>query len=503
MKKIKLLTVFFIFVEISLCQHAKIELDGASTIIINKNIYGHFAEHLGRCIYDGFYKDGKIRMDIVNALKKIHVPILRWPGGCFADQYHWKDGIGNKKNRLVTVNTTWGMITEDNSFGTHEFLQLCELIGCEPYIAGNVGTGTPQEMENWIEYLNYDGNSTLANLRNTNGHAQPFHVSYWGIGNESWGCGGEMTAEYYSNQYKRYASFCMDYPGTTLKKIVSGANGDDYNWTETCMKNIPTEDMWGIGLHYYTLTDGWNHKGSATNFSEEQYFNSLKNCLRMKELIEKHSAILDKYDPSKKVALVVDEWGIWKDAESGTNPAFLYQQNSLRDALIAATTLNIFNNHCERVKMANLAQTVNVLQALILTSGDTMLLTPTYYVFDLFKVHQNSKWIPIKIASPNYTYNDQSIPAINASASVDINGVAHISLVNLDSKKNIAVSIEMSESQYKNITAQVLTSEKFNDVNTFSNPNKVIIHSFTDFKKDGKTLSVNMPSKSIVVLELK
>jgi alpha-L-arabinofuranosidase len=503
MKKIKLLTIFFILAEIAFCQGAKIELDSVSKMIINKNLYGHFAEHLGRCIYDGFYKDGKIRIDIVDALKKIHVPVLRWPGGCFADQYHWRDGIGNKKNRPVTVNTTWGMVSEDNSFGTHEFLELCDLIGCEPYIAGNVGTGSPQEMENWIEYLNYDGNSTLANLRKTNGHAQPFHVSYWGIGNESWGCGGEMTPAYYSDLYKRFARFCMEYPGTRLKKVVSGANADDYNWTETCIKNIPIEDTWGIGLHYYILTDGWAHKGSATNFSEEQYFHSLKNCLRMEELIEKHSAILDKYDPKKKVALVVDEWGIWKDAELGTNPAFLYQQNSLRDALIAATTLNIFNNHCERVKMANLAQTVNVLQALVLTNGDSMLLTPTYYVFDLFKVHQNAKWIPIKIQSPNYNYNDQNVPAINASASIDYNRLMHISLVNLDSKKDISVSINVNQSQYKSINAQVLTSEKFNDVNTFSKPDKVIIRSFSDLKKDGKTLTVNMPAKSIVILELK
>ncbi|HEY4876289.1 MAG TPA: alpha-L-arabinofuranosidase C-terminal domain-containing protein, partial [Puia sp.] len=425
----------------------------------------------------------------------------RWPGGCFADQYHWSDGIGAVRKK--TVNTTWGMVTENNSFGTHEFLTLCELIGCEPYIAGNVGTGTPQEMEAWIEYLNFAGASTLADLRRTNGHEQPFHVSFWGVGNESWGCGGEMTPAYYSDEYKRYASFCMDYPGTTLKKIVSGANADEYHWTEICMKNIPADDMWGIGLHYYTLTDGWSHKGSATNFSEEQYFKSLKNCLRMEELINKHSAILDKYDPKKNVALVVDEWGIWKNAEPGTNPAFLYQQNSLRDALIAATTLNIFNNHSDRVKMANLAQTVNVLQALVLTSGDSMLLTPTYYVFDLYKIHQNAKWIPIKIQSSNYDFNNQNIPAINASASSDSNGVMHISLVNLDPVHEIPVTINLNESANSKITGQVLTSAKYTDVNTFRKPFTIVIRAFSDFKKDGKTIIINMPSKSVVVLDLK
>ncbi|HRH59695.1 MAG TPA: alpha-L-arabinofuranosidase C-terminal domain-containing protein, partial [Chitinophagaceae bacterium] len=357
--------------------HAQVEIipdSKPSNLIINKNIYGHFAEHLGRCIYDGFWADSalkvqkndRIRLDVVEALKKINMPLLRWPGGCFADEYHWSDGIGVRSARPKRVNTTWGMVIEDNSFGTDEFLKLCGLIGCEPYVAGNVGTGTPQEMANWIEYLNYNGNSTLADMRKKNGHAAPYNVSYWGVGNESWGCGGDMTPAFYADQYKRYRSFCESYPGTELKPIASGSNSDDYNWTETCMKNIPSWSMWGLSMHYYTIADGWNHKGSASSFDEDIYFKSMKQCLRMEELIRKHTAIMDKYDPEKKVALAVDEWGIWTDVEPGTNGAFLYQQNSMRDALIAATTLNIFNNHCDRVRMACLAQTVNVLQALIL-----------------------------------------------------------------------------------------------------------------------------------------
>ncbi|HEX4851888.1 MAG TPA: alpha-L-arabinofuranosidase C-terminal domain-containing protein, partial [Puia sp.] len=340
-------------------------------IRISKNIYGHFSEHLGRCIYDGFWIDSnvhvhakdRIRLDVVQALKNIHCPLLRWPGGCFADQYHWTDGIGPREKRPKRVNTTWGMVTEDNSFGTQEFLELCELIGCEPYLAGNVGTGSPQEMSNWIEYLNFDGNSQWANERRANGHDKPYKVSFWGVGNESWGCGGAMTASFYSDQYKRYAEFCKNYPGAPLKKIASGSNVDDYNWTEVSMKNIPLHMMWGISLHYYTLAGNWQHKGSATNFGEEEYFKAVKNSLFMNELIQKHSEIMDKYDPEKKVSLCVDEWGIWTDVEPGTNPAFLYQQNSMRDAIIAASTLNIFNNHAERVRLACLAQTVNVLQS--------------------------------------------------------------------------------------------------------------------------------------------
>jgi alpha-L-arabinofuranosidase len=478
---------------------------------ISRFIYGHFAEHLGRCIYGGFYvtdsmnvpKQGRIRMDVVNALKAINIPLLRWPGGCFADQYHWSDGIGPKDKRPQTVNTTWGMVTEDNSFGTDEFLQLCNLLGCEPYIAGNVGTGTPKEMANWIEYLNYNGKSTLADVRRANGHAEPYKVSFWGVGNESWGCGGDMTPEFYSDQYKRYASFCENYPGAPLKKIMSGSNGDDYNWTDVCMKNVKPWQLWGISMHYYTIVNTWQHKGSATSFGEDEYFKGVKNCLHIEDLIKTHSAIMDRYDPDKKVALAVDEWGIWTDAEPGTNGAFLYQQNSLRDALIAGSTLNIFNNHCDRVRMANLAQTVNVLQALILTNKEKMLLTPTYYIFDLYKYHQDATLLPVNFYSPEYSFNNDSIPAINASASKDSNGVIHITLVNLDPKNKIPVSADLSSLSWKQTEGEVLTSKNFTDINTFDDPDKVKPVAFTDFKKNGNTLTVNLPPMSVTLITLK
>ncbi len=478
---------------------------------ISKYIYGHFAEDLGRCIYGGFWvdsnlnvpKNDRIRLDVVDALKKIQIPDLRWPGGCFADQYHWSDGIGERSKRPVRVNTTWGMVEDDNSFGTDEFLKLCDLIGCEPYIAGNVGTGTPKEMEDWLEYLNYNGKSTLADMRRKNGHDAPYNVSLWGVGNESWGCGGSMTPEFYSNEFKRYAEFCKNYPGTSLKKIASGSNGDDYNWTDVCMKNIPLWMMWGISMHYYTITNNWQHKGSATGFTEEEYFKALKSCLHIEDLINKHSAIMDKYDPQKKVALAVDEWGIWTDPEPGTNPAFLYQQNSLRDALIAASTLNIFNNHCDRVRMANLAQAVNVLQSLILTDKEKMVLTPTYYVFDLYKYHQNATLLPANFYSPDYNFGSDSIPAINASASKDSNGVIHITLVNLDPKNKISVNTNLNGSSWKQTDGQILTSKNFTDINTFDDPNKVKLSVFTDFKKNGDELTVNLPPMSVTLITLK
>ena len=299
---------------------------------ISRHIYGHFAEHLGRCIYDGFWidsalnveKHGRIRMDIVKALKKIKVPNLRWPGGCYADEYQWRDGIGNPKKRPVTINSNWGGVTEDNSFGTHEFLELCELIGCEPYISANMGTGSPESMKDWIEYLNYAGKSALTNERTLNGHPEPYGVSFWGIGNESWGCGGDMVPEYYVNEYRRYQCYARNYSGNNLKKIASGPNVDDYKWMETCMQKIPAHMMWGISLHYYTIPTGdWGKKGSATSFDENEYFDTMKRCLYMEELLNRHEAIMNKYDPQKKVSLVVDEWGIWTDVEPGTNPGFL------------------------------------------------------------------------------------------------------------------------------------------------------------------------------------
>ncbi|MDB5111810.1 MAG: alpha-N-arabinofuranosidase [Mucilaginibacter sp.] len=482
-----------------------------SQLTISRHIYGQFAEHLGHGIYGGFWSDklpgaknqNRIRMDIVEALKKIKIPNLRWPGGCFADEYHWRDGIGPGTQRPRMVNTNWGGVVEDNSFGTNEFLKLCGLLGCEPYITANVGSGTVDEMSKWVEYLNFDGESPVTKLRALNGHPAPYKVSFWGVGNESWGCGGNMTPSFYADQYRRYASFAKNYPNMPLKKIACGPNSGDYNWTEVIMKNIPIQTLWGISLHYYTLPTGnWSKKGSATNFTDEDYFNTVKNCLKMDELITKHSAIMDKYDPRKHVALVVDEWGIWTDVEPGTNPGFLYQQNSLRDALVAATTLNIFNNHCDRVKMANLAQTINVLQALILTDKDKMLLTPTYHIFDMYKVHQDAKFLPVKLNSPDYVSGTDKIAAVNVSASQDATGKIHISLVNLDPHKNIPITIDLNDMKWKTVIGEILTSTHITDINTFAQPDKLHLKSFTDAKKDGSKLIVNMPSKSAVTLEL-
>jgi alpha-N-arabinofuranosidase len=359
-------------------------------------------------------------------------------------------------------------------------------------------------MSNWVEYLNFDGVSPMTKLRKEDGRDVPYDVKFFGIGNESWGCGGNMKPEYYADLFRRYATFTKSYKNAPLRRIASGANADDYHWTEVCMRDIPLNMMWGLSLHYYTIPTGsWGKKGSATNFTQHEYFNTMKNCLKMEELVTKHAAIMDKYDPQKKVALVVDEWGVWTDPEPGTNPSFLRQQNSLRDALIAATTLNIFNNHADRVRMANLAQTVNVLQSLVLTKGNDMLLTPTYYVFNMYKVHQGAKLLPLKIAAPEYKNGDESIPAVNASASIDSMGTVHVSLVNLDANNDITVSADLEGENPSNISGQILDSQNLTDVNSFSNKQLVVTKSFHGATLQQHTVTLTLPKHSVVCLEIK
>ena len=476
--------------------------------IINKHIYGHFAEHLGRCIYGGFYvgddssipNTAGVRNDVVEALKNLNIPNLRWPGGCFADTYHWKDGIGPKSERPTIVNTWWGGVTEDNSFGTHDFLNMCELLETEPYLSANVGSGTVQEMADWVQYTNFAGVSPMSDLRKENGREKPWNVKYWGIGNEAWGCGGNMTAEYYANEYRKYATFISDWENTGgIVRIASGASDDDYHWTETLMKNVPAKMLGGLALHHYSVID-WDNKGSATEFTEEQYFGTMSEALEMEELVTKHSAIMDKYDPAKKIDLVVDEWGGWYDVEEGTNPGFLYQQNTMRDAILAGATLNIFHNHADRVRMANLAQTINVLQAVILTDEAKMILTPTYHVMEMYKVHQDAKLIPVKFNSPLYIYNNKTLPAISVSASKK-DDIVNVSLVNVDAHKENKVVLDLNELGIRNVTAKILTSNTLQDYNSFDNPNKIEPSNYRGFETSRGKLTVTLPPFSVVVLE--
>jgi alpha-L-arabinofuranosidase len=480
---------------------------------ISRHIYGHFAEHLGRCIYDGFYvgennntipnKDG-IRLDIIDALKQLKIPNLRWPGGCFADTYHWKDGIGPKDKRPSMLNVWWGGVTENNSFGTHDFLNMCEMLGTEPYLSGNVGSGTVQELSDWVKYVNHkEGSSPMPLLRQQNGREKPWNVKFWGIGNEAWGCGGNMKADYYANIYRQYATFLTDWSNESkIFRIASGANSSDYNWTEVLMKDIPHGMLEGVALHHYSVID-WNKKGSATSFNDEEYFTTMKRATLMEELVTRHSTIMDKYDPAKKVALVVDEWGGWYDVEPGTNGAFLYQQNTMRDAMIAGITLNIFNNHSDRVRMANLAQTVNVLQAVVLTNGNKLILTPTYHVMEMYKVHQDALMLPIKISSTDFVHGNEKLPAVSASASKDKNGLTHISVVNIDHKKWQDISVDIRGLAFKTLSGRILASKNVQDHNTFEQSDKIKPTSFTQINQSGNTLKLRIPPASVIVLEIK
>jgi len=486
-----------------------VNVDQGKTVI-SKHIYGHFAEHLGYGIYGGIWVGEKssipntrgIRDDVVKALKDISIPNLRWPGGCFADEYHWLDGVGPPDQRPKMINTNWGGVVEDNSFGTHEFLDLCEQLGCDPYITANLGSGTVEEMAKWVEYTTFDGESPMANLRKRNGREKPWKVKFWGVGNESWGCGGNMTAEYYTNQYRRYATYCHNYGDNRLFKIASGPNADDYEWTETLMKNIGYR-MQGLALHYYTVPKTWSDKGSATQFDESEYFSTIENTLFMNELITKHSAIMDDYDPQKRIALIPDEWGTWYNVETGTNPAFLYQQSTMRDAIVAGINLNIFNTHCERVKMANIAQTVNVLQSVILTDKEKMVLTPTYWVYWLYKAHHDATMLPVTLTTNKYTYGGISLDALSVSASRNANGKKiNITLVNIDPNKVQTLECELRGFTAKKVTGKVLTSVKINDFNNFVRPNTVTVKELKDIKLNKGVLSISLPAKSVVLLEI-
>jgi len=475
---------------------------------ISRHIYGHFSEHLGRCVYGGYWvgEDSPIpnvrgiRTDIVDALRRIKIPNLRWPGGCFADEYHWMDGIGPRDERPTMVNTHWGGVTENNHFGTHEFLDLCEQLETDAYICGNVGSGTVREMCQWVEYVNCGGKSPMADLRRANGREEPWGVPFWGVGNENWGCGGLMRPEYYADQYRRYACYCRNFPPNNLFKIACGPCGPDTHWTEVLMREAGRFTN-GLALHYYCGSG--KDSRSATKFKEIDWFHQLKQALEMDELVTKHSTIMDKHDPEKTCALVVDEWGAWHDVEPGTNPGFLHQQNSLRDALVASVTLDIFNTHCERVRMAEIAQTINVLQAMILTEGEKMLLTPTYHVFEMYTVHHDATMLPIDLTCDDYEFGGESIPAVSASASKDADGRIHITLSNLDPNRPKKVTAEVRGAKVRRVSGRVLTSKAITDHNTFGKPNAVKPKAFSGAKLERGTLSARLPAKSVVVLELR
>lgn len=472
---------------------------------INKEIYGNFSEHLGRCVYEGLYVGENsnipnvngMRCDVVNALKEMGLPVLRWPGGCFADEYHWKDGIGPKETRKKMINTHWGGVIEDNSFGTHEFFELCRQLECEPYICGNVGSGTVQEMSEWVEYMTFDGVSPMAELRKKNGQEEPWKLKYFGVGNENWGCGGNMTAEFYADQFRRYNVYVRNYHGNQpIYRIAGGPNSGDYHWTETLMKNVGHQ-MNGLSLHHYT----WGTGKTALDFNEDDYLVSMKNAYKMEELVTRHGEIMNRYDPDKRIGLIVDEWGMWHKVEEGTNPGFLYQQSSMRDAIVAGLNLNIFNKHSDRVHMANIAQAINVLQAVALTDGEDMLLTPTYYVFKMFKDHQENTLLGSYITT-KYIDKEGKVPALIESASINADGDIVATIVNTSITESSEIQCQIADREVKSAVAEILTGEAHAH-NSFEDKNAVYTKDFTDITLLNDGFKLTLPPCSVIKVIVK
>ncbi|HEV7300686.1 MAG TPA: alpha-N-arabinofuranosidase [Tepidisphaeraceae bacterium] len=495
---------------------------------ISRHLYGHFAEHLGRCIYEGLWvgEDSPIantrgfRNDVVAALKQLRIPNLRWPGGCFADTYHWMDGIGPHEKRPSIVNVHWGGVTESNACGTHEFMDLCEQLSlpgapCEPYIAGNVGSGTVREMAEWLEYITMPGESPMASLRRSNGREQPWPMRFWGVGNENWGCGGNMRPQYYADLYRQYASYCRHFtPQGKLYKVACGLTDE---WNDILMRDAG-RFMDGLSVHYYTVPGDWAKKGSATDFDTNAWRVTIQKAANIETFIRGTSAIMDRYDPQKRVGIVMDEWGTWFDVEPGTNPGFLYQQNTIRDAVVAGLSLNVFNNHADRMQVANIAQTVNVMQAMILTEGRKMLLTPTYHVFEMYKVHQDATLLPTTVqAAAGYLpaarvtgtagaggYDMLSAVAqVSASASRDEQGRIHVSLCNLHEQDAAEIAIDFRGVGVTSVRGRVLTAPAMNALNTFDSPDAVKPTAFDSLKLSGSTISGMLPARSVAVLEVR
>ena len=488
--------------------------------VISRHLYGHFAEHLGRCIYGGFYvgedssipHERGIRLDVVEALKGIGIPNLRWPGGCFADEYHWRDGIGPKQSRPRMVNTHWGDVVENNHFGTHEFMDLCEMLGADAYVSGNVGSGSVQEMSDWVEYLTRDGDSPMASLRRENGRDEPWKVPFWGIGNEAWGCGGNFTAPQFASEARRYATFCRDHGDNKLYRIAAGASDDDVTWTTALMEALnclgcqrdPKNIFQAISFHYYTLAGTWEHKGSATSFSTEDYYATMSKAQDIERVISAHARIMDAYDPGRKVGLVLDEWGTWWDVEEGTNPGFLYQQNTVRDALVAAVHFDAFHRNADRLVMANIAQTVNVLQAMLLTDAETgaLVLTPTYHVFEMSRGHHDATSLAVHVLdAPDAREADgRSLQVVSASASTT-GSTALLSLSNLDAEASLSIEVDLRGRTVSSATARVLTGDSAAAHNSAEAPEAVAPVAL-DTELDGGTLRVTLPAHSFATVSL-
>jgi len=514
----KIISCFTLFISLAFIQHVSADtrievLSDQPGPVINKDIYGQFMEHLGRGIYEGIWvgEDSDIpntdgfRNDVLGALKELHVPVLRWPGGCFADQYHWRDGIGPRDERPVTLNKNWGGVTENNHFGTHEFFDLVERLGADAYVNINVGTGTIGEAAEWLEYMTSDSQSSLANLRRANGRDEPWQVAHVGIGNETWGCGGTMTPEYYIDVFKHYATFAKATGGQEPVIVASGYSDESTEWTEAILEGVP--DIWSmsygaISHHFYTVPSGdFSNKGPSTGFGEDEWFSTLNYTLTMRHILEENIAIMDELDPENDIAFYVDEWGTWYDVEEGENPGFLYQQNTIRDAVVAALNMNVFHDYAERVQMTNIAQMINVLQAMILTDEEQMVLTPTYHVYKMYVPFQDATFIPLDMKEQSsYEMGGESIPKVSATAARGEDGKLHMALVNTHGSMSEDIEVELPE-DISSAQGQLLTGNSLDARNSFDNP-EAVAPVDVNYVVDRGRLSLGIPARSVMVLEL-
>jgi len=463
---------------------------------ISRHIYGHFLEHTGACVYGGAWAglDSDIphidgwRADVVEALQRINVPNIRWPGGNFAEAYRWPDGIGPVDQRPKCEH-------EPNAVGTHEFMRLCELLEAEPYICANFLSGSCRQAAEWLRYMTADGDDPLAALRRANGREAPWRVPFWVIGNEIMTM---MTAEYFAGMFNHWREH---FDGQFV--VACGPNHENYDWTEGVMR-LAGDRADALAMHYYAVAGPWGDKGDAVGFPEDDWYLILKKTWYTDELLIHHSGVMDARDPGRRVKIVIDEWGTWYNRPPGL--PVTWQQNTLRDAVMAGVSLNIFNNHCGRVLMTNISQVVNVLQAMILTDardgGRRMVTTPTYHVFDLYQVHQDADLLPTDVACDSYVFDGDSIPALSVSASRNSAGATHVSLVNLDPHRSLDVTCRLEGVTAAGVSGRIITAEAMDEHNTYDEPGRLVPTGFDGATLAGENLSVKLPAKSVVVLAL-
>ena len=487
---------------------------------ISRHIFGQFAEHLGSCVYDSIWVGPEspiphvrgIRTDVVDAFREIKMPNIRWPGGCFADAYHWRDGVGPRELRPRMRNDTWGQI-ETNAFGTHEFLDFCEQTGAEPVICGNLGSGTVREMRDWVEYLNAPTGTILANERAANGHATPYGVRYWGVGNESWGCGGLMRAEYYADEFRRYATFLGSYEKSRLFRIATGPGVDDFHWTEVMMRECAAPRfnpgvMDGLSLHYY-MNGGippakTQQRLLATEFSAHEWRTVMAHGWYIDHLIAKHSEIMDRYDPAKRIKLIVDEWGAWYETHNETAPSPYFQQQTVRDALLSALTFDAFIRHAERVHMANAAQVCNVLHSVLLTFGARTIRTPTWHAFHLYVPHHDATRLAVSGEIPMEIHDDLPCPRVSITASKADDGSVTVTFAHTNPADPIEIELALTGLVTgAQATGRMLAADVLTDHNTPDAPDRVASRSWNNFRFSHGKFSAKLPPASLAAVTIK